>query len=233
MQMKEYWCQHFDYDDIRVIILDFDGVLYSAPSYDMEYSDYLARAVSELSIDNLSIEDARKVLSANNIINCKLYERQDIRSICEDKLGILLREYDDYRLNKPFFPRKSEVRTISPQILKKLSERSKLIIVSNDSVSAIQQKAKALNIDLSLFTKIYVPDYDDNQSFDKYDRYHQIINNFILHGTEIYAIGTNYYSDLAPLIDHFGAGLLADPTNYHDTEMFLEDKFLGGKNGFV
>ncbi len=234
MQMKEYWCQHFDYDDTRVIVLDFDGVLYSAPTYDLEYADYLARMVSILSIENWSIGDARKVLAANNIIDCKLYEHQDIRSICEDKLGILIREYDDYRLDNPFFPRKSKIRTISPEILKRLSQRSKLIIVSNDSLAAIQKKAEILGIDLSVFTNAYTPTpYDDTEAFDKHARYHQIINNYILHGTEIYAVGTNYYTDIAPLIDEFGAGLLADPTNCHDTEMFLEDKFLGGKNGFV
>lgn len=231
--MKECWRQQFAYEDIRVILMDFDGILYSTPTFDHEYARYLSRAVSELSINKWDKFTAFDKLLALRVIGGHPYDRTDIRTVCESDLGVLLEDYDVYRLNHPFMPRLKQVTVFDAQILRRLSQRCTLILVTNDSLESITHKAQRLNIDLSVFHSIMTPDFWDVSSFDKFPRYHKVVNTFLLHGTEIYAIGTNYHADLTPILESYGAGLFVDTTQCRNTQMFLEDKFLGGKNGFV
>lgn len=231
--MRECWCQPFDYDDVRVILLDFDGILYSTPTFDNEYARYLAKIVSELSINQWDEATAFRELTDLEVIGGNPYLRADIREVCETDLGVLLEDFDTYRINHPFLPKLDKVTVFDTRILHKLSQEFHLVLVSNDSEETIFRKATSLNIDLSAFSCILTPTVWDVESYDKQCRFRKIINNFLLHGTEMYAVGTSFYADIAPILDACGAGLFVDVNNCGDTQMFLEDKFLGGKNGFV
>ncbi len=231
--MKECWCQQFDYDDIRVIMLEFDGVLYSTPTLDFEYAKYLATAVSRLSINDWDMSTALGELIDLEVIGGHPYNRTDIREVCESDLGVLLEDYDTYRLEHPFFPRLERVTVFDQRVLQQLAQHYALILVTNDSEDALYRKARDLGIDLSVFRSIMTPAVWDVTSYDKQFRFHDIVNNFLLHGTEIYAVGTSFPTDLAPILDECGAGLFVDVNQCRETQMFLEDKFLGGKNGYV
>lgn len=229
MPIKEYRTEPFTYNWINVVIFNFDGVLYSSPSYEEEYADYLTQIVSKMSIDGLNLEEARFALEYHKVIGGNNTERRDFREVCEQCLGVLLSDFDNYTMKHPFsLSKNATIETLSNEFLKDLTQKHKLFIVTNEKPELLARKMKRLGIDMDLFTNILVPIYEIDNSFDKLERYQAIISNCSIDGIEAYVVGTNYYSDIAPLMKEYGSGLVADPTNCHATEEFLRKYLVEG-----
>ncbi len=222
--MREFGDYVFDYEDIRAIVFDFDGVLYSAPTFSSEYDEYLTKMVAELKHTPYKV--AHELLTKSGYIGVPPAFRKRFFSAECFSLGLSYTRYLDYCSKNPFIPKKSPIRTLSPGLLKMLSERYLLFIVSNDSLNIVKKKMEILNIDLANFRNVYTPSGYNESAYEKMPRYHQIINNYLLDRSEFYVFATNYQDDLQPLVEETMQGLLVDVNDGSQTEWFLAKNFL-------
>ncbi len=231
MAIKEFCHEDVSYQNVEIIIFNFDGVLYSSQNFDKFYADYLATAVSKLSIDGLTPEEAKFALEYHKVIGGNGYDRKAFRQVCEERLGVLQSDFDHYYLTHPFVLPRKDIVTISNDLLKELSQKYALYIATNDWVEVLKRKAKILQIDLDVFINALMPIDGHSNSFNKASRIHFISRSKLLHPSEIYAVGTNFYEDIEPLYVRNGSGVVVDTSDCKLTEKFLREKFLGGKNG--
>jgi len=224
--MEEYIPPNIAIEDIEILVFSFDGVLYSAPSFEEEYFEFLVQTVTKLTINSWDEEAVRKKLIGYNVIYHDSYDREDIRDHMENDLGIMPNTYDRYRLTHYFWPQKTPIRAFSNEVLRELAKRFKLYIVTNDSMRILKSKAKQLGIDLSVFTNAYAPVKYNPDTFSYFSKYRQIINNHVLFGYELCALGTNYYAEVLPMLRNKGSALQVNPCDVEETEKYLLKHFL-------
>ena len=219
--MKEYSVQDFEYDEIRVIIFDFDGTLYQTPNYKAEYIRYLLGVIDDLSYSDSVKKNPLKYLEQYGFINDD--ELPSFTENCEEFFSVYKPELDEYKLTHFYQPDYKNVITMSNEFLRKLQTQSHLVLVSNEVRENIEYKAEKLGIDLSVFDNLYCPSVAFPKCHTKYEIYKKIVNNYLADGTEIYAVGDRYKVDIEPLLKLGGAGLLVDDPK--EAEKYLSQKF--------
>lgn len=225
-KMREYSTQPFEYDEIEVIIFDFDETLYYCPNAQTLYTDYLTRAILDLSYSTTIKKHVAEELTRRGYLGDKA-ERPSFSEHCEEYFSIYQPEWEAYKKKHFFEPDYSLSTIVDNGVLHKLSQKHVLILVSNEIIDNIAYKAQKLGIDLSVFARIYAPTRDHPTGEPKDEIYRRIINTYLLDGTQIYSVGDRYHIDIEPLLRRGGAGLLVD--NTADTTKFLAEKFLSEK----
>lgn len=221
--LKEYLMQDFEYDEIRVLIFDFDETLYSTPNSQKIYNDYIYRAIQDLSYSKSTRENALAVMEKYGFTT-KSDERVAFSDFCEEYFSIYTPDWDEYKKTHFFEPNYEKSSIVSNLLLRKISEKRDIVIVSNEIRENIEYKAQKLGIDLSVFAGIYAPTMAKPKQKSKYQVYRQIVNNYLLDGTEVYAVGDCLKVDIEPILRLGGAGLLTEDT--HETETFLLKHFM-------
>lgn len=224
--LEEYVQYGIGIEDIEILVFNFDGVLYSAPTIEEEYFEYLVKASTRLTIHDFTEADIRKMLTDFRVINCDRYDRNDIREHCGRDIGFLDYTYDRYRQRHFFWPTKSPVTAFSNDILRALSRRYKLYLLTDETMPVLEAKAKYLGVSLSAFTEIFAPYPANPDSYSHYHKYRQLININIIDGLELYSIGPNYHAHILPMLRNNGSGLHVNPCDCKATEQFLLKRFL-------
>ncbi len=221
--MKEFTNSNLSYQDIRIIIFDFDGTLYYHNNIEKRYADYLKKVVLNLSYSPTIKANIDKEVYNNKYL-IKNEDKISFSEICEEYFSVYRPDWEKYKITQFFEPAYKSTTTISNDILKSLSEKYKLIIVSNELKEHIYYKASKLGIDLSYFESIYSPSIKHYHTCLKSEIYRNIINNYLLDNSEFFVIGDTFHSDIEPILRLGGNGLLVDSTE--NTELYLKEKFL-------
>lgn len=211
-----------DLQNIKLIIFDFDETLYSSPTAQIYYENFIKKAILDLS--NYTEEQALKIM--NDFGFTKRGEnRVSFGSNCE-KFGIKKNAWNTYKLNHFFEVDYSNTSTVSDQLLNELKKRFKLALVSNEIFENIEYKAEKLNINLSIFNKIYAPTKQNIDNFykNKQEIYSVLSKDFATTPQEAFAIGDRYKVDILPLINLGGAGVQIENTN--EVNEFLKQNYL-------
>lgn len=226
--MIEFLTQELDYNDVEFIIFNFDGVLYSAPTFEEEYAEYLCELLSVVRYGGEQFkEKARAELLELGVIGKINHECHDIHKFFRmGHFGYSPAKLDRCAMLNPFFPLLSKPKALSQQLLQELSQKYKLVIFTDDCIDTLKQKAKLIGLDLSIFYNAYSPNYKDEHSFDRNQRFHQFYKNNLVPGYAVYSVGRNLEADVWPLAQDKGAGLVVDPNDCALTEMFLRKYFL-------
>lgn len=182
---------------IKCVIFNFDDTLYYGINWAFWY-----RMVGEWfdkHFENLSFEEKKTLLKKYGV----RYRKQNFK-LSDNVLCKLLIETEgsakpwlEYRDKLEMHTEEKKGKAISKKELKRFAKLGKLYIVSNSRLANIKQTAEYYNIDLSLFEKIYVNDYDTkNTSKDKYFKEIMYENN--LQPENVLVIGSSKQQDILP-----------------------------------
>ena len=142
----------------KVIILDFDGTLYSSPVVFDKLPNFITRHRREF-LPRLSDEQYKRVAKENPEW-CKLVAATEIAEYMYmfkkkyPEMTILLKDFYDWQNEHPDPLVLDGITTTSPEFLKRLCETFPTYIVSNSPYNHIALYMKKFNIDPAWFKKI-------------------------------------------------------------------------------
>jgi len=182
---------------VKCVIFAFYDTIYYGINWSFWY-----RMVGEwfdTHFKDMSFEEKKNLLKKYGV----RYRKQNFK-LSDNVLCKLLIETEDsakpwleYRDQLEMHTEEKKGKAISKKELKRFAKLGKLYIVSNSHLSNIKQIAEFYNIDLSLFEKIYVNDYETkNTSKDKY--FKEIMEENNLKPENVLVIGDSKQQDILP-----------------------------------
>ena len=212
----------------KVLIFDFDETLYYSHNMKDYYVNYILTTLQNLT--DLTKEKALELMNKYGFTSNN-GERVSFGKNC-DKFGVTKQQWNNYRIDNFFQIDYSSAEIVDNSLLNDLSKLFNLYIVSNEILENLEYKAKMLNIDLSVFKKIYAPLKKDvlNYKSSKQEIYKQIIEEENCKPQEVFAIGDRYAVDVQPLIELGGTGLLVKrPSEISDFFLFNKGEEIDAK----
>lgn len=201
--MKTYNFSLDNKKDLKSIIFDFDETLYYNPLAQESYFNYLKKALLDLTNYN---ED-----EITNIIKLFGFDlagerRVSVSQNCS-KIGIMQEDWIKYR-TEHFYPENfSHIQTINNALMRSLLEKYKLFLVSSEYLDNVHIKASQMNIDLSIFSRIYASDGEKLQIINKQEAYKDILQSEGLVPSQVIVIGDRYNVDIKPFEEIGGGGV--------------------------
>lgn len=193
-------------NEIKILIFDFDGTLYTLHSYSKQYYNYCLKAVKDMGGD---IDKFSKLAPFE-----ETYDKTKGGSLSDaiEKLGISRKKWNEYRNKNIFQVDFKDAEVIPSDVLKKLSEKYKLYLVSNKTKEPLRHFTDLLDIDLTPFSEVYsredLPDkYGKEYSYKKI----AVLNN--VDYSNILVIGDIYYLDIEPILKLGGSGIMVESMN--------------------
>lgn len=207
-------------NDIKAIVFDFDETLYYSPNALTYYIKFIKQTILDLS--NYTEQQALNIMDEYGFTK-KGENRVSFGKNCH-KFGIPTEKWNNYKLTHFFEVDYANCTIVNNSLLKQLSKKVKLFIITNEYIENVKYKADKLGIDLSVFTKIYSPNKLTNLSVSKTDYYKSINTEFNINFNQMFAIGDRYQVDIKPLIELGGCGKQIE--NTQQIEDIIKNNFL-------
>ncbi|MCM1043855.1 MAG: HAD family hydrolase [Corallococcus sp.] len=193
-----------DFPLIKVVVFDFDETLYSHPQAQKFYVEYIKNAITDLS--GHSQQEALEIIKQYGF-DKRGAKRVSFGKTCK-YFGVDENDWNKYKVTHFFEVDYDTAQTVDNLLLKKLSQKYTLVILSNELLANVLYKARKLKIDLDVFDKIYAPDYDKGiASLSKKETYKQICADYGVTPQNVLAIGDRYQVDILPLAELGGSGV--------------------------
>ncbi|MGX8680243.1 MAG: HAD family hydrolase [bacterium] len=199
----------FNHMSVKAIIFDVDGTFYPASFYIGVYYRFLLKAMKHFF--RFDEEESRKALDAYGI-----YPYFDPHAASGTDFminhGVDVEVWNDYRNRYYRLEDFSHTTIVSHKTLEALYERYDLFIISNNTPAIIADTLDQMQIDPSLFQRIYTSeDLTIQGRKQSKDYIYAIIqkDHHYQYG-EMLGVGDRYAIDLEPLIHLGGQGLLVD-----------------------
>lgn len=212
--------------NIKMFVFDLDGTLYADSFYKKDYYEF---ALKYLSIQqNMTIDKAKKVLLDNGIYPYKSVSDNSITKLFIE-IGFDIKRWNSER--NLFFSKInfSKAERISADLLKKLSEKYLLILLTVNTKITTLKILQELSIDINLFTEIITIETfnEHNNILNKQSTFLILSEKYSLKYSEMMAIGDRYMMDIKPLEILGGHGLLVQsPKDIED--FFIKNNFVVG-----
>lgn len=193
--------------DIKIIIFDLDGTLYSSDLYIPKYYRFTLETIQKYF--DISREEAKKLLSSKNIFE---YQAENSGSVTElmIELGFPKNKWNEYR-NMNFYPDvKGSKDVVDHNLIEYLSGRFMLFLLTNNTELITRKILKDIRINESCFSKIVTSDFKggNEDSFNKKNgfKYIQKMSGFSY--ASMLSVGDRYNVDIEPLLKLGGNGIL-------------------------
>lgn len=192
----------------KVLIFDFDATIYQGEHIFGEKWTQACVDVINHYFSHLNETEKRALFVKYNIpfnFDARVLEGKPAKYCIQILVGegYTVSDWTNYWNEKPFSEDWSLVTNIiSNDMLKELSEKYKLYIVTNSYLSFVENYCKNLNIDSSVFSGIYsnsTTRLEDNTRKDYY--YKIILDKENVEPQECLVIGDSYESDLVPALE--------------------------------
>lgn len=204
-------------NNLSVIIFDFDETLYYSPNALKCYIKFILKAILDLS--NYNKKQALAIMKEHGFTQ-KGENRVSFGANCE-KFGISRNKWEEYKKEHFFEIDYENAQIVNNDLLRKLSSKKTLIIVSNEIYENILYKAKKLGINLSFFSNIYAPKKEDKRGIDKKTVYTNILKEYDLSPSSVMVIGDRYKVDIKPFEEIGGQGIQI--SNTKEIENIISD----------
>lgn len=213
----------------RLIIFDVDGTLYDLD--DVVLDNYHMQAAFYAAEKGLSREAVSKIFLDNNILS---YKSEKARSATEFFLrdGIDANSWRSYRDAHTSPKRIRRETAVSNDLLTQYAQLTKLVLLSSNSEENIQNILGWLGIKGDLFDDVFCSTTKiDDQPFSKVAMINMILDRYNVNPDHVLAIGDRYESDIKPLVDRGGDGVLIHtPTDLREVYEDLCNGKLGKRN---
>jgi len=207
--------------DLKVIIFDFDETMYYSSNIREYYIEYI-----KTTLKNLTNYSERKILELMNEhgFTSGGETRASFGKNCL-KFGVTPEQWNGYRINNFFQIDYKTAEVVDNKVLKELSRKYKLYIVSNEIYENIQFKAEKLGIDLSIFT-LLAPKKSEvlDNKFVKQEVYEYILNENDIKASQAIVFGDRYHVDIQPLENLGGKGVLVK--HPREIENYIKENLL-------
>ncbi len=205
---------------LKIIVFDFDETLYYHPRALEFCVEFIKNAICSLSSRNG--DEAMKIIREYGF-DRRGEKRVSFGKTC-GKFGIDEKAWDEYKLSHFFEVDYDGADTVDNKLLIELAKKYTLVILSNELYENIIYKSERLEIDLSVFDRIYAPSVaDGGHSVDKKESFKKICEDYGAEPDELFALGDRYQVDVAPLVELGGAGVqissVADAENIIKTKL--------------
>jgi FMN phosphatase YigB (HAD superfamily) len=199
-----------DMKDIKVIIFDFDETMYYSSTIRDFYINFIKKTIMTLSSKS---EEETLILMKEVGFTKENKASPSFSSSC-GRFGITKQQWDDYRIDNFFEIDYATAEVIDGKLLKNLSEKFPLYIVTNEIYKNLLIKAKNMNINLDFFKKLYAPSPEQlGNYFTKKQIYEEIIKNEGVKSNEVLVIGDRIKVDVNPVLELGGNGLIVKHPN--------------------
>lgn len=190
---------------IKVIIFDFDETMYYSANIKTYYVEYIKNTLRTLT--DLPDETIIELMEKYGFMSSG-ETRIGFGKNCH-KFGVTPEQWNSYRIDNFFQIDYENAEIIDNAVYKKLAEKYKLYIVSNEVYENIVYKGEKLNIDLTPFI-IRAPYKSEvlNNKFTKQDVMEQIIKENNISPAEAMVFGDRYNVDILPMENLGGSGVL-------------------------
>ena len=195
--------------ELKCIIFDFDETLYYNPLAQQSYFNYLKKAL--LNLTNYNEDEITNIIKLFGF-DLTGERRVSVSQNCS-KIGILQEDWMKYRIENFYPDNFSYIKTVSNSLMRSLLKKYKLFLVSSEYLDNIYIKASQMNIDLSVFQKIYTSDSKKLQIINKQEAYKDILHNEELSPSQVIVIGDRYNVDIKPFEEIGGGGVQVSNTD--------------------
>lgn len=203
----------------KLIIFDMDGTLYDLN--DVVAQNYMMQVDFMMQETGMTRADVINLFEKNSVYPIM---RPDSKSCTELmlRMGLDKEKWSIYREQNFDIESIDATKAVSGKLLRDFHELSALVLLSSNSRKNIQRVLWKLGIDESLFIEIVCSDNFSNDTiFNKKDAMRYLADKYCINYAEILSIGDRYQTDVVPLLDLGGHGIvLLEPLSL---ECVIED----------
>ncbi len=194
---RKNWMKNIN-NNIKVVIFDFDDTLYSGVDW-TPWNEFCVKALNYF-FKNENFNDIKD-----------LSDEYIVKKLIENKKNVNV--WLDYREHNECPVDLSNCKVTSNSTLSKFAEKYKIYIVSNSTLKEINETSKQLNIDLSLFSGIYINKFENGQTSKKFI-YQEIIQKENIKPEELFVIGNSEKNDISPAIEIGAKGKVIESADF-------------------
>lgn len=190
----------------KLIIFDLDGTFYDIN--DVIESVYDCQVAFFSALRHISVEVAKDIFTKNCIFP---YASPESKSCTEyfERNGIDKWEWAAYRESHFDISKIDVSKAVSPAVIRQYAEAYRICLLSSNTYATIQKILSRLGIDTKLFTRIISSDrFVSSNKFNKREAMSAIIRDCSLEARECLSIGDRYNTDILPMIELGGSGVL-------------------------
>lgn len=215
---------------VRLIIFDVDGTFYDLE--DVVQSNYELRVDFFAAEKNITRKAAEDIFSREGILR---YKSENARSATEFFLnsGIDPEAWTTY-CESHFSPAPIDRKKAVPnELVKGFAELATLVLLSSSPLNCIDSTLEWLGIDRSLFADVICSStYSGEGRFSKRSAIGSILEKYGLPAEAVLSIGDRYESDIRPLLEMGGDGILIErPSSLNAVLQAIRDDTLEAQNG--
>lgn len=191
-----------------LIILDLDGTLYDL--HDVEEMSFEIQTFFLAQKKYLSHQEAKELLNKNHIY---VERKPDSKSATElfSVLGISMEEWSDFRNQRFEISAIDKTKSIKEADILQLKRNNTVVLLSSNSTNLIERELLLLGFDNEDFSEIICSDSGHILSpFCKKEAMKYISSKYDIHFGEIISIGDRYQTDIVPILELGGKGVLVD-----------------------
>lgn len=189
-----------------VIVFDFDGTLYDISGVrEMMFrieSDFLCEHAG------MSRDEAKNFMLSEKIITANPSEAKSATE-CFIRMGISTEIWTAYRTKRFDFSCIDPEKSARQEIIEGFKIFGDIILLSSNTISTIHKIMKQININLSVFSSITCSDTVTGK-FSKQKIFAGLIHDRAVKPADILSIGDRYSTDILPLLQLGGRGVLVD-----------------------
>ena len=180
------------YNDIKVIVFDFDGTLYKNIDW-TGYDKHVLKGIRKY-FSELTDSQYEQMLVKHNVQEDTVTE--DLARLFRDEKGST-ELYVEYMDSLKFEGDFSNAKIFSEELLSQLSKKVKLFVLSNSSVPNIKFVCNKINLNLNAITKIYSNRFDVDD-LSKTKRLKELIAELDVIPSQVLMVGDSIVNDLIP-----------------------------------
>lgn len=191
--------------DIKLIVMDFDGTLYSNSLY-MENYYYFALNVLK-DYFGYSENKAKKILLNNKVYPRATSENGSVTQLVLH-LGMSLQEWNNYR-NRNFHIEISKEKIVEKKVLDDMTRIFPVFLLTNNTLCEVRTLLSQMDISKDIFKKIITADSEEYKG-DKLEGIKLISEISGVALKNILSVGDKYSVDIEPFIKIGGNGFLVE-----------------------
>ncbi len=187
----------FEISGLKVVIFDFDNTLYDNVDWGKGWAEYVLGGIEKL-LSFLPKEQIKNLMEKYGLYSTqgRIFEKS-LKLFASGDIPLSTKDFRDLTATFLYEPDWTGARIIPNELLRELSKKYKLYIVSNSSENVIRYDCKKLGIDTSVFADIIQNRFDPRDLSKKPD-YVAVMQKENATPEQMLVVGDSEFYDIGP-----------------------------------